>query len=105
MEGFVDIRLKPWQRRLITRLLAIIPAIVIVWLYVTHGLAQLLVFSQVVLSMQLPFAVIPLVYFTGEKKYMGAHVNSPTIKTISWIIAGVITMLNLWLITSILRNI
>ncbi len=105
MEGFVDIRLKPWQRRLITRLLAIIPAIVIIWLYGTHGLAQLLVFSQVVLSMQLPFAVIPLVYFTGEKKYMGAHVNSTLLKILSWIIAILITSLNLWLITSIISSI
>ncbi len=105
MEGFVDIRIKPWQRRLITRLLAIIPAIVIIWLYGTHGLAQLLVFSQVVLSMQLPFAVIPLVYFTGEKKYMGNHVNSFMIRILSWSIAGIITTLNLWLITSILSGI
>ena len=105
MEGFVDIRLKPWQRRLITRLLAIIPAIVIIWLYGTHGLAQLLVFSQVVLSMQLPFAVIPLVYFTGEKIYMGMHVNSITLKILSWIIAILITSLNIWLITTIISSI
>lgn len=105
MEGFVDIKLKPWQRRIITRLLAIIPAIVIIWLYGTHGLAQLLVFSQVVLSMQLPFAVIPLVYFTGEKTYMGKHVNTPIIKIMSWIIAGIITLLNLWLISSIMIGI
>lgn len=105
MEGFVDIKLAPWQRRIITRLLAIIPAIVIIWMYGTHGLAQLLVFSQVVLSMQLPFAVIPLVYFTGEKRYMGAHVNTPAVKIISWIIACVITMLNLWLISSIFMGI
>ncbi len=105
MEGFVDIKLAPWQRRIITRLLAIIPAIVIIWLYGTHGLAQLLVFSQVVLSMQLPFAVIPLVYFTGEKKYMGVLVNTTGIKVISWIIACVITLLNLWLISSIFMGI
>ncbi len=105
MEGFVDIHLKPWQRRLITRLLAIVPAIVIIWMYGTHGLAQLLVFSQVVLSMQLPFAVIPLVYFTGEKKYMGAHVNSTVLKIISWTIAVIISALNIWLITSALSGI
>lgn len=105
MEGFVDIHLPPWQRRLLTRLLAIIPAIAIIWMYGTHGLAQLLIFSQVVLSMQLPFAVIPLVWFTGEKKYMGRYVNPPLIKALSWVIAGVITLLNLWLITTILSGI
>jgi manganese transport protein len=101
MEGFVDIHLPPWIRRLVTRLLAIIPAIVIISLYGTHGLAQLLVFSQVVLSMQLPFAVIPLVMFTNEKKYMGRYANAPWLKTVSWIIAGIITILNLWLIAKI----
>ncbi len=105
MEGFVHIHLAPWQRRLLTRLLAIIPAIVIVWLYGTHGLAQLLVFSQVVLSMQLPFAVIPLVWFTSDRKYMGRYVNTPILKTISWMIAGLIIVLNLWLIGKIVSGI
>lgn len=101
MEGFVDIHLAPWQRRLLTRLLAIIPAIFIVSIYGTHGLAQLLVFSQVVLSMQLPFAVIPLVWFTGERKYMGRYVNATWLKVTSWMIAGIITLLNFWLIGKI----
>lgn len=102
MEGFVNLHIAPWMRRLITRLLAIIPAIVIVVLYGTHGLAQLLVFSQVVLSMQLPFAVIPLVKFTSENKYMGQFVNSPFLKTISWTIATIIVTLNIWLIGKII---
>lgn len=101
MEGFVDIHLPPWQRRLITRLLAIIPAFFIVSLYGGHGLAQLLVFSQVVLSMQLPFAVVPLVLFTSEKKYMGQFVNSSWLKFVSWTTAGVIIILNIWLLSQI----
>jgi manganese transport protein len=101
MEGFINIHLPSWLRRLITRLLAIIPAIFIVSAYGTHGLAQLLVFSQVVLSMQLPFAVIPLVWFTGERKYMGRYVNAPWLKVTSWMIAGIITLLNFWLIGKI----
>lgn len=105
MEGFVNIHLAPWQRRLITRLLAIIPALAIVALYGNHGLAQLLVFSQVILSMQLPFAVIPLVLFTSEKKYMGQFANSTWLKTISWTTAAVITALNIWLIIQIVAGI
>lgn len=102
MEGFVDIRIKPWQRRLLTRMLAIIPAIFIIIISGTQGLAKLLVFSQVVLSMQLPFAVIPLVNFTSQSKYMGRFVNSRRIKFISWIVAGIITILNIWLIIQVL---
>lgn len=98
MEGFVNIRIAPWKRRLITRLAAIIPAVIIIWLYGNHGLAQLLVFSQVVLSMQLPFAVIPLVKFTGDRKLMGTFANSRTLSIISWTIAAVIVTLNIWLI-------
>ena len=105
MEGFVDIHLPPWQRRLLTRLIAIIPAIVIIWMYGMHGLAQLLVFSQVVLSMQLPFAVIPLVSFTSDPKYMGKFTNSKIIKILSWTVAVVITLLNIWLISKILSGI
>lgn len=98
MEGFVDIHIKPWQRRLLTRLLAIIPAIIVVAISGSHGLAKLLVLSQVVLSIQLPFAVIPLVWITSEKKFMGKFANKPILKYISWIIAGIICVLNVWLI-------
>jgi manganese transport protein len=103
MEGFVDIHLKPWQRRLLTRLLAIIPALSIVGLYGTHGLAKLLIFSQVVLSMQLPFAVIPLVKFTNERKYMGQFVNGAVLKYLSWSVAVIITLLNIWLIATVIN--
>lgn len=98
MEGFINLHIKPWQRRLITRSLAIIPAIVIVWLYGSHGLASLLISSQVILSMQLPFAVIPLVAFTGSKKYMGRFANSPWLSALSWLVTGAILFFNGWLI-------
>lgn len=105
MEGFVNIRLAPWKRRLLTRLLAIVPAVIIVAMYGTHGLAQLLIFSQVVLSMQLPFAIVPLVMFTGDKKYMGRYANHPFLQVASWIIAAIIIGLNIWLLGKILLGI
>lgn len=98
MEGFVRIKLKPWQRRLLTRVMAILPALGIIWFYGDGGLAKLLIFSQVVLSMQLPFAIIPLVFSTSDKKTMGKFANSPWLKTVSWVIAGVISVLNVYLI-------
>lgn len=104
MEGFVDIHIKPWQRRLITRLLAIAPAIIIVWFYGNHGLAKLLIFSQVVLSMQLPFAVVPLVAFTGAKKYMGHFANTPLLSAVSWAVTGLIIFFNLWLIAQVVAH-
>lgn len=83
MEGFLNIRLKPWVRRLITRLIAIIPALIISILYGERGTADLLVFSQVILSMQLSFAVVPLVMFTGNKTKMGQFVNKPWLKVLA----------------------
>jgi manganese transport protein len=98
MEGFVEIKLKPWQRRLLTRLLAIVPSIFVVSLWGTHGLASLLVLSQVVLSIQLPFAVIPLVLLTSNKTMMKSFVNPTWLKLLGGLIAVLITILNLWLI-------
>ncbi len=77
MEGFLDIRLPPWLRRLATRLLAIVPAVVVTALYGASGTAQLLILSQVILSLQLPFAVVPLVQFTSDRTKMGAFVKPP----------------------------
>ena len=96
--GFLNIRLKPWVRRLITRLIAIIPALIISILYGERGTADLLVFSQVILSMQLSFAVVPLVMFTGNKTKMGQFVNKPWLKVLAWTISGIIIMLNLYLL-------
>jgi manganese transport protein len=100
MEGFLKIRLPAWQRRMITRLLAIIPAVTVAALYGESGTAKLLVLSQVVLSMQLPFAVIPLVSFTSNRAKMGKFVNPTWLKWAAWTIAAVIVGLNLKLLIS-----
>ncbi len=98
MEGFLNLRLKPWVRRLLTRSIAIIPAFVATAWYGEKGTSELLVFSQVILSIQLSFAVIPLVMFTSNSKMMGAFVNSSLLRTISWVIAGIIFLLNSYLL-------
>jgi manganese transport protein len=98
MEGFLNIRLRPWLRRLITRGLAIIPAIIVTAFWGEKGTANLLVFSQVILSMQLSFAVVPLVMFTSDKRKMGEFVNSRATVMLSWGVAGLIAVLNVWLL-------
>jgi manganese transport protein len=98
MEGFLNIRLRPWLRRLITRLIAIIPALITVYLYGEHGIGSLLVFSQVVLSLQLSFAVFPLVMFTGDKRKMGALVAPVWMRALAWPVAVLIGGLNAWLL-------
>ncbi|KAA0580000.1 Nramp family divalent metal transporter [Azospirillum sp. Sh1] len=98
MEGFLRLRLPHWARRLLTRGLAIIPVVVVTALYGESGTAQLLVFSQVVLSMQLPFAVIPLVRFVTDRGKMGRFAVPGWVAGLSWIVAGVIVVLNLKLL-------
>jgi manganese transport protein len=98
MEGFINLRLRPWLRRLITRLIAIIPAIIVVWLYGERGTGQLIILSQVILSMQLSFAVFPLVMFTNDPHKMGAFANPPWLKILAWIVAIVIALLNVYLL-------
>jgi manganese transport protein len=98
MEGFVSIRLRPWLRRLITRLVAIVPALIVVILYGEHGTMSLLLLSQVILSLQLPFAVVPLVMFTSDKARMGAFVNPPWLKGLAWITTAIIIGLNVYLL-------
>jgi manganese transport protein len=98
MEGFLNIRLKPWLRRLITRLIAIIPAFIVTLLLGEHGTANLLVLSQVILSMQLSFAVIPLVIFTNDKVKMGSFANKKLLKIIAWTASAIILLLNLYLL-------
>lgn len=98
MEGFLNIRLKPWVRRLITRLIAVIPALIVAILYGERGTSHLLVFSQIILSMQLSFAVIPLVMFTNSKLKMGRFANKPWLKTLVIIISGIILGLNSYLL-------
>jgi manganese transport protein len=104
MEGFLNIRLKPWLRRLITRLVAIIPAIIVTLLMGERGTSRLLILSQVILSMQLSFAVFPLVMFTSDKQKMGEFVNAPWIKSLAWTTAAVIAILNLWLLVQTVRS-
>jgi manganese transport protein len=98
MEGFLNIRLKPWLRRLITRLIAVIPALFVTAYYGEKGTADLLVLSQVILSLQLSFAVIPLVSLTGNKEKMGAFVNSLTLKIAAWSVSIIIIGLNVYLL-------
>ena len=97
MEGFVNIRLRPWLRRLITRLLAIIPAVIVVSLYGERGTGSLLVLSQVILSLQLSFAVIPLVRFTSDRQKMGALVAPRWMRLLAWPTAVIIAALNVYL--------
>lgn len=98
MEGFLDLRLPNWARRLLTRGIAIVPVVVVTALYGERGTGNLLVFSQVVLSMQLPFAVIPLVRFVSDKRKMGDFAVSRTVAALAWIVAGIIVVLNLKLL-------
>jgi len=103
MEGFLNIRLPAWLRRLITRLIAIIPAVIVTALYGEHGAWSLLILSQVILSLQLSFAVVPLVYFTSQRKKMGEFVNSPLLMGAAWTVAVVIMGLNAWLLVGTFR--
>ena len=98
MEGFVHIRVSPWLRRLITRSLAIIPTIIVVALMGEGGTEKLLILSQVILSLQLSFAVVPLVMFTGDRKKMGEFVNGRWLQGLAWVTAVVIAGLNVWLL-------
>ena len=98
MEGFLDIRLPSWLRRLITRSVAIIPSLIVTYLYGASGTTKLLILSQVILSFQLSFAVFPLVIFTNDKKTMGKFANKPLLKYTAWIIASFIAILNVYLL-------
>ena len=100
MEGFLDIRLPPWLRRLVTRLLAIVPAVIVASLYGASGTTKLLILSQVILSFQLPFAVVPLVQFTSNRMMMGRFVNPLWLKVAAWTISAVIIGLNLKLLVN-----
>lgn len=105
MEGFLNIRIKPWIRRLITRALAIVPAVLVIWFFGEGSATALLVLSQVILSVQLSFAVIPLVMFTSNKRVMGEFVNSKLMKVLAWVIAIIIAILNVYLIFTTLFHV
>jgi manganese transport protein len=104
MEGFLHFRIRPWLRRLITRSLAIIPAVIVISISGEHGTTKLLVLSQVILSLQLPFAVVPLVKFTASKVRMGSFATPRVFATIAWAVAAVIISLNAKLVVDLIRD-
>jgi len=99
MEGFLNLRMRPWLRRLVTRVVAIIPAAFTVYFAGAHGTYQLLILSQVILNMQLPFAVIPLIQFTSSKERMGEFANRVWLQVLAWSAAALILSLDIWLVT------
>ncbi len=103
MEGFLNIRMRPWLRRLLTRLIAVVPAVIVASLYGEQGIGQLLILSQVILSLQLSFAVFPLVMFTSDKRKMGVFVNSRPLIIVAFAIAVVISLLNGFLLVQTMR--
>jgi manganese transport protein len=104
MEGFLNIRIRPWLRRLITRSIAIVPAALTAIFFGEHGTAQLLIFSQVILSLQLSFAVFPLVAFTSDRLKMGEFVNAFWLKALSYVVAVAIAAFNAWLLVRIVAG-
>ncbi len=100
MEGFLNLRLRPWLRRLVTRALAIIPAVLTIYYLGDGGTFKLLILSQVILSMQLPFAVIPLIRFTNDSRRMGEFANRAWVRALAWSAAAIIVGLNLWLVAT-----
>lgn len=104
MEGHVNIRIRPWLRRIITRSFAIIPAIVVLVIFGDAYTGRLLVLSQVILSLQLGFAVIPLIHFVSSKSRMGAFAIGPITRTAAWLIASIILSLNIWLVFGAIRG-
>ena len=104
MEGFLDLRMPCWKRRVITRGLALVPAFGGVWLLGEPGVGQLLVFSQVALSFQLPFAVAPLIRLTSDPDVMGRYANGIVTKAVAWLLFGVITVANVWLVQRLLTS-
>lgn len=98
MEGFLDLKMKPWARRLITRSVAVVPALIVAIIYGEEGTGKLLVLSQVILSLQLSFAVVPLVLFTSSRAKMGVFVNRPWLQVVAWAVSGVIIVLNVFLL-------
>ena len=98
MEGFLNLRLPPWLRRLLTRMIAVVPALIAIVFFGEQSTGQLLVFSQVVLSLQLSFAVIPLIVFTSDRRLMGEFVNPRWLKIVASAVAMIIVSLNIWLL-------
>jgi manganese transport protein len=104
MEGFVRFKMQPWLRRALTRILAITPAVLTIWLVGEAGTYQLVILSQIVLSIQLPFAVVPLIHITSDRSRMGPFANSATLRVFSWLVAAIIIFLNGYLAWSLLGS-
>jgi manganese transport protein len=104
MEGFVHMKVAPWLRRMITRSLAILPTIFVVAMWGAQGTEKLLLLSQVILSLQLSFAVVPLVIYTNSKKRMGEFVNGPLMKWTAWLVAALIAGLNGWFLLLMMKS-
>lgn len=100
MEGYLHLRINPWVRRLLTRLLAIIPAVIVILIFGENKVDSLLILSQVILSLQLGFAIIPLIHFVSDKKTMGAFVIKPYVKVLAWLIAIILVYLNVRMIAN-----
>jgi manganese transport protein len=104
MEGYLNLRIQPWVRRIITRLIAIVPAVIVISVFGESVTGKMLIFSQVILSLQLGFAIIPLIHFVSDKSKMkGFHINTPT-KIAAWIIALIIVSLNINLVFNEIKN-
>src|SRR5687768_4791552 len=99
MEGYLRLRINPWIRRLLTRMVAIIPAVIVILINGENNIDSLLVLSQVILSMQLGFAIIPLIHFVSDKKTMGAHTIKPLTQVLAWLITAVLVYLNIRMVT------
>jgi manganese transport protein len=104
MEGFLNIRLRPWLRRLVTRGIAIAPALVVIVLYGDHAAGSLLILSQVILSLQLPFAIFPLILFVSDRRLMGKLVIGKRLKLLAWPSAVLIALLNVWLLGQVIAG-
>jgi manganese transport protein len=104
MEGYLDLRLPAWQRRLLTRCIAIVPALLVTAAYGESGIGRLLILSQVILSLQLPFAVVPLIRYTSDPAAMGRFANSRLVRYAGWLITLLIIALNAYLVVSLLRD-
>lgn len=104
MEGFLNLRMAAWLRRLVTRLLALGPAVIVIAIAGDKGVYKLLIFSQVLLSLQLPFAIVPLIHFTSDARKMGGFANPRWVKTLAWLVASIVIALNLWLLISVLSG-
>ena len=104
MEGFLQLKIPCWQRRLITRVLALVPALVGVWWLGDEGVGKMLVLSQVVLSFQLPFAMWPLIRFTSDRSLMGGFANGRAVRVLAWALFAVISVANVWLVGAVLAG-